>query len=116
MNMDMKESEEDGFILLKKHDHDSNRIEENCIPAYISDISAHVNCLRSTLWPLNRYIHDNPELAFKENKAHDALTKFMQSQQGWEVMPHAYGIDTAWKAVYNTGRKGPNISFNAEMG
>ena len=114
--MEVKESEEDGFILLSSTDHGSTRIEQSCAPKYTSEISACIDDLRGALWPLNKYIHDNPELAFREHKAHDALTTLMKSQQGWEVKTHAYGIDTAWKAVFDTGRKGPTISFNAEMG
>jgi hypothetical protein len=44
-----------------------------------------VEGLRDTLWPLNRYIHDNAELAFEEFKTQNALTKFMRSQEDWHV-------------------------------
>ena len=114
--MEVIESEEDGFILLSNTDHVSTQIEQSCVPKYMCEISTCIDNLRGTLWPLNRYIHDNPELAFQEHKAHDALTTFMESQQGWEVRAHAYEIDTAWEAVFDTGRKGPTVSFNAEMG
>jgi metal-dependent amidase/aminoacylase/carboxypeptidase family protein len=33
----------------------------------------------------SRYIHDNAELAFEEFKTHNALTKFMCSQEDWHV-------------------------------
>jgi hypothetical protein len=75
-----------------------------------------VEGLRDTLWPLNRYIHDNPELAFEEFKTHNALTEFMCSQDDWHVTMSAYGLETAWVAVYDSGKKGTVISFNAEMG
>nr|UWK21992.1 peptidase m20 domain protein [Trichoderma rodmanii] len=35
--------------------------------------------------------------------------------KGRAVTPSAYGMDTAWVAVYDIGRRGPVVSFNAEM-
>lgn len=84
--------------------------------AYLEKISAYVDSLADALWPVNKTIHDNPELGYQEFIAHDALTKFMQSREGWKVQPSAYGMDTAWVAVYDSGKKGPVVSFNAEMG
>jgi hypothetical protein len=83
---------------------------------YLSAIDICIESLRASLWPLNRLIHENPELAFEEYKTHDALTAFMQSHKGWQVTRSAYGIDTAWVAVYSSERAGPVVSFNAEMG
>jgi metal-dependent amidase/aminoacylase/carboxypeptidase family protein len=68
------------------------------------------------LWPLNKTVHDNPELGFQEFIAHAALTKFFKSQAGWKVTPSAYGMATAWVAEWDSGKKGPVISFNVEMG
>ncbi|KAF1958380.1 putative amidohydrolase [Byssothecium circinans] len=82
---------------------------------YLADIDMFVDGLHKTLWPLNDFIHRNPELAFKEYKTHDALTSFMRSQKGWKVTASAYGMETAWEAVYDNGKNGPVISFNAEM-
>ncbi|KAF2452009.1 putative amidohydrolase [Karstenula rhodostoma CBS 690.94] len=84
-------------------------------PKYLSEIDGYVDTLQDTLWPLNKYIHDEPELAFKEHKAHDAITNFMRSQKGWAVTPNAFGLETAWTAIFDTGRHGPAVSFNAEM-
>jgi metal-dependent amidase/aminoacylase/carboxypeptidase family protein len=83
---------------------------------YLLDIDHFIRVLEPSLWPLNSFLHNNPELAFKEHKAHDALTNFMQSQEGWHVTPSAYGMETAWVADYDSGRPGPVVSFNAEMG
>lgn len=85
-------------------------------PTYLEEISSYVDSLADALWPVNKTIHDNPELCYKEYVAHDALTKFMQLQKGWKVQPSAYGMSTAWVAVYDSGKKGPVVSFNAEMG
>jgi len=113
------ESGSDGHInvhhpprILKELDLD----DEDNTKAYLRDIDASVESLQSSLWPLNQYIHDNPELAFAEYKAHDALTKYIRSFDDWEVATSAYGMETAWIATYYSGREGPVVSFNAEMG
>lgn len=85
-------------------------------PAFLSDISSFVDGIAAALWPINKKIHDNPELGFSEFIAHETLTSFMRSQEGWHVTPSAYGLETAWIADYDTGREGPVISFNVEMG
>lgn len=83
---------------------------------YLPLIDSIVDDLEATLWPLNCFIHEHPELGYEEYKAHDALTAFMQKQPGWSVTRAAYSMDTAWEAVFETGRAGPTIAFNAEMG
>lgn len=85
-------------------------------PAYLSEISSYVDSLADALWPVNKTIHDNPEMGFEEHIAHRTLTNFMRTQSGWEVYPSVYGMSTAWLAVYDSGKKGPVVSFNAEMG
>lgn len=85
-------------------------------PAYLSDIDPFVDGIVDELWPVNKAIHDKPELGYQEYFAHKTLINFMRSQAGWKVTPSAYGLETAWIAVYDSGRKGPVVSFNAEMG
>lgn len=85
-------------------------------PSYLRDISSYVDNIADSLWPVNKTIHDNPELGYEERIAHDTLVRFMRSQGGWKVTPSAYGLETAWIAVHDTGRKGPVVSFNVEMG
>lgn len=85
-------------------------------PDYLSEIGAYIDSVAKSLWPVNKKIHDNPELNYEEYIAHEALTTFMKSQKGWEVTPSAYGMKTAWVAVYDSGKEGPVVSFNAEMG
>lgn len=91
-------------------------IDDDKAPPYLDEISEIVDAMSDAFWPVNKRIHDNPELAFKEFVAHDALTGFMKKQPGWNVTPSAYGMDTAWVAVLDSGRLGPVVSFNAEMG
>jgi hypothetical protein len=106
------DEEDDGFILVPYSDYPIDRRE----PQFLNAISQAVDSLLEEFWPVNKKIHDNPERGFKEFIAHDVLTKFMKSQSGWAVTPSAYGMETAWVAVFDTGRRGPVVSFNAEMG
>lgn len=106
---------QDKWTASGRVNHRSSNIHSTSL-AYLGEISAYVDSLADALWPVNKTIHDNPELNFKEFIAHDTLTKFMQTQEGWKVQPSAYGMQTAWVAVYDSGKKGPVVSFNAEMG
>jgi hypothetical protein len=92
--------------------HEEYRMSDNVL----AGIDGIIDSLQESLWPLNKFIHKNPELAFEEYKAHDALTKYMQSHENWQITRSAYGLDTAWVAVYDSGKPGPVVSFNAEMG
>lgn len=114
--MDVKESETEDYVLLSMaNDPNVDGAQPNSLK-YLSEIDDHVEDLHDALWPLNKVIHDHPELAFNENKAHDALIEFMRSRNDWVVTPHAFGLNTAWIAIFDTGRGGPAVSFNAEMG
>jgi metal-dependent amidase/aminoacylase/carboxypeptidase family protein len=104
---------EEGFVVVPRHGSGPLLDEDfDCV----AEIDAFVDSLEPLLWPLNLFIYDNPELAFKELKAHNALTNFMQSREGWKVTGSAFGMDTAWLAVYESGSDGPTVAFNAEMG
>nr|UWK20118.1 peptidase m20 domain protein [Trichoderma polysporum] len=105
------DEEVDGFVLVP-HDHDSGYQLEL---RFLDSIKQAVDNLFEAFWPINKKIHDNPERGFNEFIAHDALTTYMKAQRGWVVTPSAYGMDTAWVAVFDTGRRGPVVSFNAEM-
>jgi amidohydrolase len=60
---------------------------------------------------LNKHIFDNPELAYEEHKAHDAFVAALR-ELGFEVTPHAYGLETAFSADVGSG--GRLVVFNAE--
>lgn len=93
---------------------DSSRTSDD----FMSLISTKVDILGAALRHLSLKIHDNPEVRNKEFIAHDALTEFMRNRTTpeWQVLPSAYGIATAFVAVYNSGKPGPVVSFNAEYG
>ncbi|KAI0485111.1 hypothetical protein GGR56DRAFT_59019 [Xylariaceae sp. FL0804] len=102
----------DDFVFITHQDAGENRRSE---PQHLAELSEVVDDLADELWPVNKKIHDHPELGFKEYIAHEALTKFLGSQAGWKVTPSAYGMETAWVAVFDSGAKGPVVSFNVEM-
>ncbi|KAE8445978.1 hypothetical protein EG329_012617 [Mollisiaceae sp. DMI_Dod_QoI] len=81
---------------------------------YLDFVSEYIESISETLRPISLKIHDNPELNFEEFIAHETLTKFMNTRKGWKVTQSAYGIKTAFTAVYDSGKKGPVISYNAE--
>jgi hypothetical protein len=105
-----------GFILVPSADELLEDASKEMTQVYLTEIDKFVESLSSSLWSLNKFIHENPELAFKEHKAHEALTEFMRSQNGWKVTASAYEMETAWIAAYDSKRAGPVVSFNAEMG
>ncbi|KAE8164428.1 hypothetical protein BDV40DRAFT_310885 [Aspergillus tamarii] len=81
----------------------------------IADIKASVDAalesLQTTLRELNQEIWSNPETAYEEYKAHDAICNFLEAQ-GYTVTRHAYGLDTSFEAISGSG--GRLINFNAE--
>jgi len=59
------------------------------------------------------YLYENPELGYQEVKACDTLCNAFE-QIGFEVEREIYEIPTAFKAVYDSGKVGPNIALCAE--
>lgn len=106
--------EVDGFVLVTL-DCGDLQLQEDA-HSYLEDISDYVDSIADQLWPVNQKVHDNPELGFEEFIAHATLTEFFRSQRGWQVTPSAYGMATAWVAEWDSGKKGPVISYNVEMG
>jgi metal-dependent amidase/aminoacylase/carboxypeptidase family protein len=85
-------------------------------PVYRDDISLCIDSLDDTLRPINLKIHDNPELCYEEFIAHEILVSFLKTRPGWIVTSSTYGIATAFVAEFDSGKKGPVVSFNAEYG
>ena len=81
-----------------------------------SYVNLYTNAISGSLRLLSLTIHDNPELNFKEYIAHEILTSFLKKQRGWKVTSSAYGLETAFVAVFDGGREGPVVSYNAEYG
>ncbi|KAI0165659.1 hypothetical protein GGR57DRAFT_497135 [Xylariaceae sp. FL1272] len=86
-----------------------------CNSQCLDDISTFIESIADQLWTINKKIHSNPELGYREFIAHETLTSFFKARPGWAVTPSAYEMETAWVAVFDSGRKGPVVSFNVEM-
>lgn len=84
--------------------------------AHLDTISKYVDSMYDELWNISKTIHDNPELGFKEIKAHDLLTSFLEEQEGWSVTRSLYNISTSFSAIYTGSGDGPIVSFNSEYG
>lgn len=105
---------DEDFVIVQRNDYEHTPSGNK--PKYLCAISDFIESASGDLWTVNKTIHDNPELGFEEYKAHTLLTNFLKSRDGWKVTTSAYGMDTAWVAVYDSGKKGPIVSFNLEMG
>ncbi|KAG5963415.1 hypothetical protein E4U57_006277 [Claviceps arundinis] len=103
---------DDDFVKVIK---DANQQDLSATHEDLRDIDCFIQDLECLLWPLNSFLHANPETAYRERKAHDVLTSFMKSRTGWQVTCSAYGMETAWVAEFDSGLPGPVVSFNAEM-
>ena len=95
---------------------ESERDGAASVPDYLDAIASEIDDLSADARDISLEIHDHPELQYKEYHAHKVLTEFLDQQHGWKVTPHAYGIETAFVAVFESGSSGPVVSFNAEYG
>ena len=60
---------------------------------------------------LSREIWNNPEVDFKEYKAHEVLTNFLE-RKGFSVERSYTGLETAFRATFGSGR--PNVCVICE--
>jgi amidohydrolase len=63
------------------------------------------------LLQISHEIHEHPELAFEEHRAHELLTTELEAE-GLEVQRHACGLDTAF--VARAGTTGPTVAVVCE--
>lgn len=77
----------------------------------LAELNVYVGSLNQELFEINKFIYNNPEVKWQEHKAHDVLCNFLE-RKGFDVTRHAYGMETAFKAVYGNG--GRAVEFNAE--
>ncbi len=76
-------------------------------------VAGAVDRLADDLEALSHRIHDNPELCFKEEKAHAWLTEFLE-KHGAQVERGVGGLPTAFRATIDGSRSGPTIAILAE--
>lgn len=86
------------------------------VSPHFDAVSKYIESMENELWEINKEIHDNPELGWEEEKAHELLTTFMEGHDGWKVEKSIYNISTAFVAVFEGSGDGPIVSFNAEYG
>ena len=73
--------------------------------------SVAVDDCRDALQQLSDELWRQPELGFKEHKAHDLLTSFLE-RKGFAVERGYTGIETAFRATFGSGR--PNVCVICE--
>ena len=73
--------------------------------------SAAIDASSQELCELSSEIWKNPELGFKEYKAHELLTSFLE-KKGFAVERSFTGIETAFRATFGSGR--PNVCVICE--
>ncbi|RFU25578.1 hypothetical protein B7463_g10743, partial [Scytalidium lignicola] len=84
--------------------------------SFLDFVSSYVDSIDETLQQMHFVSHYNLGSNFRAIVAHKALTEFMGFRKGWRVTPSAYCVDNAFIAEYDSGQKGPVISFNVEYG
>lgn len=104
------------IVLALSSSVESLRVRNDTTSPYFDTVSKYLESIQDDLWPINKEIHNNPELGWKEEKAHKLLTDFLESQDGWQVTRSAYNVSTAFIAVFEGNGDGPIVSFNAEYG
>ena len=72
-----------------------------------------VDGLADELERLSLQIHANPELCFKEEKAHGWLTEFLE-KRGLRVERGVGGVPTAFRAIVPGTGRGPRVAIMAE--
>lgn len=68
---------------------------------------------RKSIEDMSDYIFDNPELGGNEYKASKLLTDLLL-ENGFEVEKSLAGLETSFKAVYESGNDGPSIGLLCE--
>lgn len=61
-------------------------------------------------------IWSNPELAYAEYGAHEAICSFFEAvaSDGYKVSRKAWGLETAFEIEWSNGKQGRVVAFNAE--
>ncbi len=76
-------------------------------------LKQHGENIKDTLFHISDYIYENPELGNVEFKAVSKLTSFL-SEHGFEIEKNLVGMETAFKAVFDSKKSGPTIGYLCE--
>ncbi|KAF4984358.1 hypothetical protein FDECE_17107 [Fusarium decemcellulare] len=91
---------------------DPNGTNDKVIEAAREIINHHLDELSPSLHEkINKFLHTNPETAYKEVLAHATLTSYLE-QHGFSVKKQTYGLDTSFEA--EIGQGGRLVIFCAE--
>ena len=69
--------------------------------------------LKPRLCEMNQYIHDHPELGNEEYEAVKTLTTFLK-EHNFSVEVGVAGLETAFTAVYDSGKPGLSVAYLCE--
>ncbi|HBV68270.1 MAG TPA: amidohydrolase, partial [Clostridiales bacterium] len=73
----------------------------------------YLDSIKSGIADMSDYIFDNPEYDFKEYKAMEVLTEYLDNS-GFAVERGIGGLETAFRAIYENGTNGPSIGLLCE--
>lgn len=71
------------------------------------------NELKARLCEMSDYIHDHPELGNQEYEAVRVLTTFL-NEHNFTIQCPVAGLDTAFEAVYDSGKPGLSVAYLCE--
>lgn len=69
--------------------------------------------IHEKLCEISDYIYNNPELGNQEYKAVQVLTSFLE-EHNFEIEKELSGIETAFRAIYDSKKEGPTIGYLCE--
>ena len=78
-----------------------------------SKIIGEISSKLDELFEISRFLYENPELGGEEHKAEKVLTEWFD-KYGFKVEHSIYGLDTAFRATYNSKKEGAIIAFLCE--
>ncbi|WP_163102680.1 M20 family metallopeptidase [Peribacillus alkalitolerans] len=73
----------------------------------------HVNELKEDFLGISQYIYEHPELGDEEYQSSQKLMEFL-NDHGFQVVKGIVGRETAFKAIFDSGKPGPNVAFLCE--
>lgn len=80
---------------------------------YKTKTRQYIDSIRTELCSISQTIHRNPELGLKEYKACELLTTKLR-ESGFQIVNPVAGLDTAFIAIFKSGKPGPRIGFITE--
>ena len=78
-----------------------------------SEVSSFIDSMGERLWEISRWIHDHPELGYREFEASRLLASELE-KAGFEVALGVAGLPTAFRAEYRGGAERPRVGLMAE--